>query len=146
MSDRTEDDIACANDDLRLLYQVTVSDLAFFKGQQWSVTNYALLIFAALVGVTQLDQVEDLLLSDRTLLLALATVDMVLAFVALIHLHCSIKLRRARLTSVRGKLSKSFKESWSVLPKERDGIDLFLGIVLVVSWGFVTWLIGCRLQ
>ncbi len=43
-----------AREDLRLLYQLIVQDLAFFKQQQWSTTNYVVLLQAALVGVTQL--------------------------------------------------------------------------------------------
>lgn len=34
-------------EELRLLYQVTVSDIAFFKQQQWSISNYALTVEAA---------------------------------------------------------------------------------------------------
>lgn len=33
------------------LYEVTVKDLAFFKKQQWTVANYALLLGAAIVTV-----------------------------------------------------------------------------------------------
>jgi hypothetical protein len=29
-------------EELRLLYQTSGSDIAFFKQQQWSITNYAL--------------------------------------------------------------------------------------------------------
>lgn len=36
------------------MYRVSVTDLEFFKRQQWSVTNYALLFCAAMVSVMRL--------------------------------------------------------------------------------------------
>jgi|KBSMisStandDraft_5_1062788.scaffolds.fasta_scaffold03142_11 hypothetical protein len=42
--------------ELRLLYEVSVADLAFFRQQQWSIANYALLLYAALVGAVKLLQ------------------------------------------------------------------------------------------
>ncbi len=38
-------------EEVKLLYNVTVADLAFFKRQQWIVTNYAVLVYAALTAV-----------------------------------------------------------------------------------------------
>ena len=35
-----------SNEELRLLYQTSVVELEFFKRQQWSVTNYGLLLYA----------------------------------------------------------------------------------------------------
>ena len=40
-----------SNEELRLLYQTSVVELEFFKRQQWSVTNYGLLLYAAIVSV-----------------------------------------------------------------------------------------------
>lgn len=42
--------------DLHVLYQVTAQDLAFFKTQQWSITNYTFLIYAGVVGLDQLSK------------------------------------------------------------------------------------------
>lgn len=49
MSDTEQD-----REELLVLYQVTVSDLAYFKSNEWSVTNYALLLMAGTAGVRQL--------------------------------------------------------------------------------------------
>lgn len=38
-------------EELRLLYTVTISDIASFKQQQWHITNYALLLLAAVVAI-----------------------------------------------------------------------------------------------
>jgi len=51
MEDKTE---APDREELRLLYQVTAADLAYFKSQQWSVTNYTLLLLAGVLGVADM--------------------------------------------------------------------------------------------
>lgn len=38
-------------EELRLLYQVSVSDIAFFKQQKWWGINYILAIFAAILFI-----------------------------------------------------------------------------------------------
>jgi hypothetical protein len=68
-------------EEMRLLYQVTVADLSYFKSQQWSVTNYSLLIYAGLVGIAQFLK-PDLSSTDRAILIGLAVaVGLTAAFV-----------------------------------------------------------------
>jgi len=43
-----------SNEELRLLYQTSVTELEFFKRQQWSVTNYGLLLYAATVSLARI--------------------------------------------------------------------------------------------
>ena len=101
--------------DLHLLYQVTTQDLAFFKTQQWSITNYTFLIYAGLVGLDQL------LKGSGTTSVVLAVVALFAAASAIYllwRLEISIKGRRARLTFIRGKLSDLFTEAWGAMNKE----------------------------
>jgi hypothetical protein len=58
-------------EDLRLLYSVSVSDIQHFKEQQWKVTNYVLLRFAAIISITKL---IDKLSCLEILLLCIATI------------------------------------------------------------------------
>ncbi len=44
--------------ELRLLSEVSVADIAFFKRQQWQVTNYCALIYSAFFGITYLSGAE----------------------------------------------------------------------------------------
>jgi hypothetical protein len=39
-----------------LVYQDAVDNIRFFKSQQWTVTNYAFVAYAALVGLAQLTE------------------------------------------------------------------------------------------
>jgi len=61
-----------AEEELRLLYQVSTQDLAFFKQQQWSVTNYVLLLYGAFFGVSQIDAL-NVASCERFVLCLLAT-------------------------------------------------------------------------
>jgi hypothetical protein len=48
---------------IELVYQDAVENLRFFKQQQWTVTNYAFLTYAALIALAQLTEAsKDLLL------------------------------------------------------------------------------------
>lgn len=101
--------------DLHVLYQVTAQDLAFFKAQQWSITNYTFLIYAGVVGLDQLQKDSGI---AALLLGAVALFAAVSAIYLLYRLENSIKGRRARLTFIRGKLSGLFNEAWGAMNKE----------------------------
>jgi hypothetical protein len=132
-----------AREDLRLLYQVVVQDLAFFKQQQWSVTNYVLLLQAALVGlVTQLTGST----TKRGERIAVCVLAAILGFVGvflLIKLEQSIKLRRVRLSNVRARLSQEFRDCWETpaKPPESATIAVVLGAAMVLGTVIVHWLV-----
>lgn len=132
--------------ELQMLYQVTVSDLAYFKTQQWAVTYYSLLVDAALVGVAQLlrpelGSIERLVLSGLALFAALAAV------IVLSRLEKSISVRRSRLDAVRSELGNVFQRAWAAEHKGEEYIHaiyiLYGGVVIT---GLLTmWLIVCRM-
>jgi hypothetical protein len=43
-----------ATEELQILYSSLLNDIQFYKSQQWSITNYTILIQAALVGISQI--------------------------------------------------------------------------------------------
>jgi hypothetical protein len=118
-------------EELRMLYQITVSDLSYFKSQQWNVTYYALLVEGAFVGVGQL--LGDGLTSvDRTVIG---------------KLQRSISVRDRRLVAVRSSLSEAFRRAWSAEHKADEKVpNVFLlrgGIVITTL--LTLWLVGFRL-
>jgi hypothetical protein len=133
-------------EELRMLYQVTVSDLSYFKAQQWSVTNYALLIFAGLVGITQL--LKPLTAScERLFLGALAVAGMLAALVILAKLQKSISVRQSRLVTARNNFSESFKQAWAAEVKGPEYFHsiYFLYATILISGILTVWLVGFRL-
>jgi hypothetical protein len=137
-----------ASDELRLLYSSSVSEIASFKQQQWHVTNYAILLFAAIVGIPRLldrlNQVEYLVLFGAPLAV-LGTGWYVLGMLA-----DSIYIRRKRQTEIRKAFTKEFMHAWRHGvseaeapddPKEKPNLVHFFRAVLVVSFFTTCWLL-----
>lgn len=129
-----------------MLYQVTVSDLTYFKTQQWSVTNYALLIFAGLVGTAQLLKPLSTTF-ERCFLGALAIAALVAALVILTKLQKSISVRQSRLVAARDNFSSSFKQAWAAEVKGPEYIHsiYFLYATVLIGGVLAVWLVGFRL-
>lgn len=125
--------------DLHVLYQVTAQDLAFFKSQQWSITNYTFLIYAGVVGLDQL-------LKDSCITSVLLGVVALSAAASAIYLlrrqEKSIEGRRARLTFIRGRLSGLFNEAWGAMDKEEPTFLIpirILGTALGIGAVLTCW-------
>ena len=133
-------------EELRMLYQITVSDLSYFKTQQWSVTNYSLLIYAALVGVAQLLN-PTLANSERFFLSGLALTAMAAGITVLRKLQTSILVRQARLDAARDNFSNIFKQAWAAETKGPEYVHsiYFLYATVIISGVLVVWLVGFRL-
>lgn len=141
MSDQPQD-----KDDLRLLYEVTVSDLSYFKSQQWAVANYCMLSYAALVGVATLLP-GGLGAMDRFVLSAFALAACASSLFVLRKLQASVAIRQARLDHLRDNFGSDFLRSWSAQykPKERLHAIHVLLAAIPSSFALVIWLLGFRL-
>ncbi|MEW6168906.1 MAG: hypothetical protein AB1651_14605 [Pseudomonadota bacterium] len=129
--------------DLHLLYQVTVSDLAFFKSQQWAITNYSVLVYAGLVGLAQVvaqTALSKLVLVGVVVTACLAAIQIVRA------LDRSIVGRQARLTYIRSNLSQEFNEAWGSMDKRPEFLlpKFVLYATVAIGAGLATWAIVCR--
>lgn len=130
--------------ELILLYEVSVSDLTFFKRQQWAVTNYALLLYAALFGLAQLSS-GGVNYSARLGLLLLATVILIVGIWLLWRLEKSITVRKLRLKHLRDTaFSYGFRMAWKAGKKEDEyfPVSWALAGVLLLGAGVVWWYIG----
>lgn len=137
----TEPSSHATHEELMLLYEVTVGDLAYFKSQQWAVANYALLLQAALVGHHQLlDGPSGL---ERLVLVLLAASIAVAALVVLHKLQRSLRLRHARLEATRRSFSAAFNEAWEAELKGQELVHSvwFLRIAVVVGPVIACWLV-----
>jgi len=133
-------------EELRMLYQITVSDLSYFKTQQWNVTYYALLVEAAFVGVAQVLG-AGVTQADRILLSVLAFVSAVSALIVIGKLEKSISVRDARLAAVRETFSAAFQRAWSaqVKPESMIANVLLLRGGIVITTFLTLWLVALRL-
>ena len=138
MSDRASSD---HRDELLVLYQITVTDLAYFKSTQWTVTNYVFLLLAAIAGIrqvvgTEAGSIEAMVLSILAIVVAAAGLLM------LFKLDQSIRVRQSRLDAVRGQLSPEFNAAWSAGAKGPEYFRAvwFLRGAIVTGALVVTWI------
>lgn len=136
------------NDELRLLYTACVSEIASFKQQQWQITNYGLLLYAAIVSIPKL--LATLNQVEYFVLFAVAFGIVASGWYLLGVLANSIQVRRGRLTEARKQFTPEFKNAWrcgkteaEVPDKPEDKLNLlwFFRAVFVVGFGAACWLL-----
>jgi hypothetical protein len=130
-------------EELRLLYEVSVADIAFFKKQQWAATNYAVGAYAALLVIVH--QWLSLPLKPWQVwpLIVLGWAVCIAGFATVSRLQNSILGRRTRMERVRVSFGTAFRDAWSI-PKPTDDTYWFLYAFLFVGAGIVTWLVLAR--
>jgi len=127
-------------EELRLLYQVSINDIAFFKRNQWSATNYTLAIHAAVILISYQILKSPLDTLQLWVLIVLAWSASVGGLAVVWELQESIRGRRTRLRRVRRYFGRPFKNAWSI-PKPPDNNYWLLMTIMVVAAAIVTWLI-----
>jgi len=130
-------------EELRLLYQVSVADIAFFKKQQWSATNYAVGAYAALLVIVHQWLHSPLKSWQVWPLIVLSWAICISGYAVVSRLQSSILGRRTRLERVRAKFGRVFNEAWSI-PKPHDDTYWLLYAFMFVGAGIVTWLVLAR--
>lgn len=118
-------------DDLHALYQACVTDLSFFKAQQWSITNYTLIAYGALFAATEVIRNNECWIKVAFAILAIS-VGISDTFLIL-SLRKAIMVRQARLAIIREKLTPIFREAWGAMEKGDEFVNPVL-VLLIASW------------
>ena len=133
------------DEELRLLYSMSASEIAAFKQQQWQVTNYALLIFAAIYFVAQ-HLWDTAVGSQNTILVRSAVIILLIILVAAaslwttVTLSQSIMARRQRHGRIRTYFEIEFHSARNV-PKPADFVPCFLCGAQILGAGVTLWLV-----
>src|SRR5689334_16893642 len=106
--------------ELRLLYELSVGEIACFKPQQWNATNYAVLLYSGLIGVAW--QLETLVCWKSLLLFSFAFVTASFVWFVLGELQASIKERRGRLNRIRTDFTDAFNSARGKKDEENEGL------------------------
>lgn len=131
-------------EELSLLYDVSVKDIAFFKKQQWVATNYGAALYVAILAIAQI--LETPLSTAHKVTLFLFSLGIMVAGVGVIcHLQHSIAVRRARLKAVRASFGNRFQTAWGAVPKKDNALHSLLLAVLVFGFVVNTWLLALEL-
>ena len=127
--------------EITVLYQIMVQDLAQFKNQQWTLTNYTILVFAAIISVSEFDDLK-LSLCGSFLLCLVASVIFGIAVHILWQLRASIEIRRKRIKHIIEKYSEVYRSCLGKSKKVNSGeMFFFLLFILLMGLGFVWWLV-----
>jgi small-conductance mechanosensitive channel len=127
--------------ELLALYQVNTQDLANFKDQQWTLTNYTLVAFAAIIGVPRIPGIE-VSICGRLVLCVIATIVALLATWLIWRLRTSIEDRRKRNERIFPRLTPAFRAARG----DKTAISstemyVFLVLFLLIGLGLVWWLV-----
>ena len=120
-----------AHEELKLLYQVTIGDLEFFKKQQWLVTYYCILLYGALLALARITDLE------KSLFYVTVGGVTFLSSILLLILEHSIGVRRDRLEAIRDEFSNEFKKAWKAGKKIADCHVVLVFILLTLTSGAV---------
>jgi hypothetical protein len=129
-----------SSEELTLLYEVSVQDIALFKQQQWTVTNYALLIDGGLLFIASELLPEPLSMAYKVAISALVGGALASAIWVCRKLQNAIEGRRERLRRLRAHFSKAFEQVWTI-EKDHDEIPLLLQWVIAIAGAVVVWVI-----
>ena len=138
--------------DLRLLYQISVDDIAFFKQQQWRVTNYAVISYVAVVAAASIARNAEHFLDvfEKPVMGALVVAVVFGAIYAIRSLGRSLQGARDCVDEIRPHLSPAFREcyevKWAKMDRSKRDLPfpyLFYGYVLIgaviVGWVLYAW-------
>ena len=136
-------------EELRLLYQTAVADIAFFKQQQWRVTNYGLLLYAAIIAIPKVIE-KKVSIIEYWILFILALVVLIAGLYMLKSLDEAINSGRSRLTESRKHFSQCFMTAWRGgkpenqqpdNPEDKQNLLWLFRSVFVISFLIVSWLL-----
>jgi|KBSSwiStaDraftv2_1062776.scaffolds.fasta_scaffold1531033_2 hypothetical protein len=131
------------HEELRLLYETAHKDIQDSKYQQWKVTSYGLLLFAALIVITNLILVHSQISFAGKLALCLLAL-LVLAFCIYINwsLQQAINIARTRMKMIRESFIPASREiiSKELSDKEEKFAEIWVVLVLLLILGlFTVW-------
>jgi hypothetical protein len=87
-----------------ILYRAFLDELRFAKQQQWTITNYILLLMGAAYGVAKLTA-KSPTFSERVIWCAVVAVVGVMGLLVLVDLECHLRVTRARQEDMEKKFS-----------------------------------------
>lgn len=99
------------NEEMRLLYQMSVYEIAFFKQQQWRVTNYGLLIYVVIITIPKILEFK-LATYEYYGLFIMAFISLAVSWLLLGSLEESLSKGRTRLIEAKNTFSEKFKDVW----------------------------------
>lgn len=113
------------------------SELVFLKGQQWSVTNYGLVLYGAIVGLTRLEGSPFCIPNCWLVVLVVAVA--IAALSVLCSLEWALKKTRCRSDDARSYIFSSLKRPSHTRDRKLSLVFLFLSLALTFGAGVASY-------
>jgi len=131
---------------LELLYKDSVDNIRLYKQQQFTITNYAIALYVAIVALNdRFDKATDF---EKGLLSSVALVVLIVGTSLIFRFHCSMVGNRQRMARIKESLDDVSKEIWNAYDKPNHtscrhniGIAITLAGVLLLGASAVWWAI-----
>lgn len=127
------------------VFNATISDISFFKTQQWKALNYIALIYVGIVGVAKIFRDEEAFSTDLFSVLFLVSFGVFLAGLhVLSELESSLKSKRARLERIVKEFSKKIQDDIyqdMAQPHEKVTLIYLHYLILVLAFMAVAWVL-----
>jgi hypothetical protein len=137
-----------SNEEMRLLYQMSVSEIAFFKQQQWRVTNYGLLLYGVIVAIPKILN-YNLFTLEYVVLFLISFAVLAVCWFLVGSLEKSLLKSRTRLVKAKDNFGKEFKDAWKrdmsehdqVRPDDKPSLLWLFRSVTCLGFLIVNWLL-----
>lgn len=148
MTNGNSNDTDPTYEELRTLFPAATADIAFFKRQQFAVTNYCLLLYVVIVTIPKFINSKITLL-ERFILSMLSILAFLGSSYFLCFLNASIKTGRKRLESIMRLFTETSQRAWMegktlkevpFYQTKEFMLGLFLAIIFI-GLGVVNWLL-----
>jgi|SRR6266446_4689584 len=133
------------HDELLAVYQSAIGDIAFFKSQQFTLTNYAILVYVAILGVAKLlKDAGRLATAEAVILFLSALVVLLLGLFVLSELQVSLQEGRGRLERCIDNFSKQIEKRIFQTPvraEDKQSLTNLFRSILVFGFLAVVWIL-----
>lgn len=117
MNKRTKNQKNCG--ELHLLYQDSIDNIRFYKQQQWTITNYGILLYVAIVSLHEIFRASGSGPSDfeKGILVAAAVGILIVAGCLIVGFHKGMVCCRKRMAKIRDFFDETSIEAWEACDK-----------------------------
>lgn len=102
-------------DALELIYKDAIDNIHLYKQQQFTITNYAIALYVAIVALyDRFDKATDL---EKSTLSSIALVVLIVGILFIFRFHYSMVGNRQRMAKIKESFDDASKEAWKAYDK-----------------------------
>ena len=104
--------------ELELLYKDAVDNIRLYKQQQFAITNYAILLYGAIVVLHEkFSESAEPTCLEKGVLVSVSVLVLIVGSSLIFRLHCNMVGCRQRMAKIRESFEDLSKEAWKAYDK-----------------------------